>query len=70
MSASPPEVPNDHKNDSGTNSRREKKVLKKERRPSSAFSSSNAHLARVVMRPEKEKDIKRNTRKSEKKFFC
>ena len=42
MSASPLEVPNDHKNDSQTNSRREKKVRKKRRRSPSAFSSSNS----------------------------
>ena len=44
MSASPPEVPNDHKNDSETNSRREKKVRKKKRRSPSTFSSSNSSV--------------------------
>ena len=51
MSANPLDVLNDHENDSKMNSKREKLL------------QGVTHLVRVAMRPEKEKDIKRNTGK-------
>lgn len=61
MSASPSEAPNDHENDSETNSRREKSAEEE------IFIHFSHHLAPAAMRPEKEKDIKTNTGKSNRK---
>lgn len=61
LSASPSEPPNYHENDSETNSRREKSAKEE------IFIHFSHHLAPAAMRPEKEKDIKRNTGKSNRK---
>ena len=55
MSASPPEVPNDHKNYSETNSRREKKKCGRREGDLHPLFQAVTHLAWVAIRPEKEK---------------
>ena len=66
MSASPPEVPNDHEKDPETNSRSAKKVRMKRRRSSSTSSSSNSYSSSSD-EARKRKDIKRHTGQSDRK---
>ena len=66
MSPSPPQVPNDHENDSETKYWREREKKCGRREDFDPLLQAVTHPACVAPRPEREKDIKRNTGKSDR----